>query len=210
MRIERVVVYQPFIFEAVLGARLSWASGSRSDSTLVWSEMDGRTEPQLVLGEADTALVTKLLVGASGEDKFLRAIPVSMWITAPLKWWHDFDTYTFAVTQSESLMHYTKGKGELPREKFSQATSDDVLKVVNDLFRKWIESGARMNSTSPDWEAFQDSIPRGFLYTKHVMLNYATLRLIYKQRRNHRQGDWREFCKFVEGMPHGWMITQTR
>ena len=43
--------------------------------------------------------------------------------------------------------------------------------------------------------------PAGFELTARLTTNYRCLRNIYRQRKNHRLPEWREFCKWVELLP---------
>lgn len=39
------------------------------------------------------------------------------------------------------------------------------------------------------------------------MMNYEVLANIYRQRKNHKLDEWREFCKWIESLPYSEMIT---
>jgi hypothetical protein len=39
------------------------------------------------------------------------------------------------------------------------------------------------------------------------MANYAVLRTMYHARKHHKLDEWREFCEFVRGLPHSYLIT---
>jgi hypothetical protein len=51
------------------------------------------------------------------------------------------------------------------------------------------------------------NVPVGFRLTARMTTNYRQLKTIYSQRKNHRLPEWREFCKWVEGLPHSEFIT---
>ena len=51
------------------------------------------------------------------------------------------------------------------------------------------------------------SNPVGFTYTMRITTNYRQLKTIYKQRRNHRLPEWREFCEWIERLPCSDLIT---
>lgn len=46
------------------------------------------------------------------------------------------------------------------------------------------------------------SNPAGFELTARMTTNYRCLKNIYKQRKDHRLPEWREFCKWVETLPY--------
>ena len=51
------------------------------------------------------------------------------------------------------------------------------------------------------------NIPSGFEYTAGMVTNYRQLKTIYTQRKNHRLQEWRDFCKWIETLPHSEWIT---
>ena len=51
------------------------------------------------------------------------------------------------------------------------------------------------------------SNPCGFKLTAGMTTNYRQLKTIYAQRKNHRLPEWREFCKWIETLPHSEWIT---
>ena len=44
--------------------------------------------------------------------------------------------------------------------------------------------------------------PAGFTLTARMTTNYRCLKNIWRQRRNHRLPEWREFCKWIETLPY--------
>ena len=51
------------------------------------------------------------------------------------------------------------------------------------------------------------SNPAGFRLTAGMTTNYRQLKTIYAQRKNHRLPEWRTFCKWIETLPMGELIT---
>lgn len=51
------------------------------------------------------------------------------------------------------------------------------------------------------------SNPAGFKLTARITTNYRQLKTIYKQRKNHRLPEWREFCEFIKTLPYQEFIT---
>ena len=45
------------------------------------------------------------------------------------------------------------------------------------------------------------NVPVGFELTARMTTNYRQLKTIYHQRKDHRLPEWREFCKWIEGLP---------
>lgn len=51
------------------------------------------------------------------------------------------------------------------------------------------------------------ALPMGYEYDRAFVLNYATLKTMYAQRKNHRLSDWRVFCDWIKGLPCSHWIT---
>lgn len=55
------------------------------------------------------------------------------------------------------------------------------------------------------WQMIQ-LLPSSYNQTRNVMLNYEVLANIYRQRKNHKLDEWREFCKWIESLPYSELI----
>ena len=51
------------------------------------------------------------------------------------------------------------------------------------------------------------SNPAGFKITAGMTTNYRQLKTIYRQRKNHRLPEWREFCEWISRLPYSELIT---
>lgn len=211
MKFERTLVFEPYILEAIHGARLSYGSNEKSDSYILPRD-DGTL--WLHIGPEDEKFIrNRVLAGVSGEDKLLRTIPVSVFITAPIKFWVELDTYRIGTTrQSSSLMHRLATKGEFTPDDFEvrDPGSPRFRRMLNDLneaYREWLDAGGRRNDKYVEWTDWQDLVPRSYLYKSHWYGSYANLRNIYFQRRNHRMKQWKEFVSWIQELPHSWIIT---
>ncbi len=49
-------------------------------------------------------------------------------------------------------------------------------------------------------------LPSSYNQTRNVMLNYEVLANIYRQRKNHKLDEWRDFCKWIESLPYSELI----
>ena len=56
------------------------------------------------------------------------------------------------------------------------------------------------------WQMIQ-LLPSSYNQTRNVMLNYEVLANIYRQRKNHKLDEWRDFCKWIETLPYSELIT---
>lgn len=206
LEISRTIVDERFIQEAILGARLSYGNGKNSDSWFRGSEF-------LIGPEDQRFLQARLSSGVHGEDKFIRCIPVSFRINAPLKWWVELDTYKVGTTrQSSSLMHRLTSRGHFTVDDFAfrdptAAHVQNILADLNRLYDLWMAQGPRRSDTQGEWTDWQDLIPRSYLYESQWVASYAVLRNIYFQRRNHRMGLWKVFLDRLDTLPHSWLIS---
>lgn len=194
-------------------------------------EHNANNDLDYLLGHNDYELMRKLSTAGTDHRKFMRMIPVYVRITAPLYWWKEFDTYKVGtVSNSCSTMHKITSK-EFTEYDFSEdhlavgydgtedtfiiknnddimciADSIDMLRllinVLNFYRKKYIET----NDKAYWWKIIQ-LLPSSYNQTRNVMLNYEVLANIYKSRKNHKLDEWREFCKWIEGLPYSDLIT---
>lgn len=56
------------------------------------------------------------------------------------------------------------------------------------------------------WQMIQ-LLPSSYNQTRNVMLNYEVLANIYRQQKNPKLDEWREFCEWIETLPYSELIT---
>ena len=147
-------------------------------------------------GKLDERLATvrERLAGiGNGEDKFLRQIPVCYNIQAPLYWWSEMDTYKVGTTaQSESTMHSLGGVPVFSQSMFERTVPSDMLDELNVVLSRY-----KVSHSSKDFLALKTMLPSGWLQRRMWTANYAVIKNIYRQRKNHRLPEWHQFCNFV-------------
>jgi hypothetical protein len=154
------------------------------------------------IGKADMTLALKLVQAGAEHGKFMRQIQVWVDITAPRFWWAEFDTYHFHSANSESTMH-TIHKRDLTENDFDGFMSEMELDEINCKIKL-----LRKNPSNVDCLLYvKRSLGEGFLQKRTVNTNYAELRNIYFQRRNHRLPHWHEFCDWIKTLPNSELIT---
>lgn len=75
-----------------------------------WDKSDSIFEEEMrnvVIGEKDLELASKLAKLGGSHAKFRRMIHVSMDISAPLYWWKEFDTYKIGTTANSTSTMYS-------------------------------------------------------------------------------------------------------
>lgn len=232
IKLENVVLASPeqmeFIIEGMRNPMNSW---EKSDSKITPIEEDTYLQcyipEEFTLGENDHSLMKRLSDAGTEHRKYMRMTPVYARITAPLYWWKEFDTYKVGtVANSCSTMHKIAAK-EFTLEDFSHEHilngmhSDvwinedafdgplcpeevlyDVVCILNKCRDKYLET-----SDKRYWWQMIQLLPSSYNQTRNVMLNYEVLANIYRQRKNHKLDEWREFCKWVEILPYSELIT---
>lgn len=83
---------------------------------------------------------------------------------------------------------------------------DDLLgltiNVLNYYRGRYIETKLKQY-----WWQMIQLLPSSYNQTRNVMLNYEVLANIYRQRKNHKLDEWREFCKWIESLPYSELVT---
>jgi hypothetical protein len=178
-----------------------------------WHLMDS-SEPDQAgnckLGEKDLNLAQRLTLAGNEHSKFLRFITVCFDLTAPLYWWKEFDTYKFAEKNSCSTMHKLTSRDLAPHDfSFDKLTDNRNAQIrhLNDLIKAYKSREGKSEEDNEYRKAvFRELIqdlPSAYMQKRTVITNYAELRNIYFQRRNHKLDEWREFCIWMkETLPY--------
>lgn len=200
IKFDNVEVYN--FDNAIRGMRNSWQSWDKLDS--YWED-----PTSFVIGEADHKLMMNLVKAGPEHGKFLRQIFISVDITAPLKWWDEIDQYHFFDTNSTSAMH-TLGRGEIVLDDFSSEDWDsdlgeDYINLINTARERWFAAGKK--KPSKEWRQLIMLTAMGFNYRRTFTSNYAQLRTMYFQRKNHRLQEWRDMADWIESLPYSELIT---
>ena len=205
-------------FEGALrGMRNPLESWSKSDS--YYDKETGK----YVVGPKDLELALKLTKSGSDHSKFLRQIFVSMDITAPMSWWWDFDTYKVATVRNSTSRMHKLGTRILTEEDFSFDDEDGNIQitpfrkyVMEDLNRRikeyqQLKADGKMEEATRMWRDIVFDSPQNYNFRSTWTGNYETMRNVYRARRNHKQREFRDFCKFIEEeFPYSELITTPR
>lgn len=196
---------------AIRGMRNPMNSWDRSDSFVCEGKDACVGDCYSCIGNADHALMEKLVKAGSDHAKFMRFINVMLDITAPLYWWSEYDTYKVGtVANSCSKMHRLASK-EFTFDDFShEHLYDDVIEkpfkdIINCL--NFFRDLYNQNHDKDDWLQMIQLLPSSYNQRRTVQLNYAVLRNMYHARRNHKLDEWRTFCEWVETLPYSELIT---
>lgn len=166
------------------------------------------------VGENDHALMMRLAKAWPEHAKYRRMIVVYADVTAPLYWWKEYDTYKVGtVANSCSTMHKVTAKQfdlqDFSHEHLTIASSVALQEVIYHLNYWW----AKYDTAETDeikkeywWQIIQ-MLPSSYNQKRTIMLNYEVLANIYRQRKNHKLDEWRQFCSWASSLPYSELIT---
>lgn len=233
IKIEEVEVCG--IEHAIRGMRNPMNSWAKSDSGMCCEMNCSECSLNEVCGHWDTTdfsvgindfnLMKNLAEGGPVHAKYRRMIVVYLDITAPLYWWKEFDTYKVGtVANSCSTMHMIHAK-QFERNDFSHEHLENYSLPKSESNPTGTETHflvsldniiAALNAARENFVALKDKkywwqmiqlLPSSYNQKRTIMLNYEVLHNIYKWRLGHKLDEWREFCKWIEGLPYSEIIT---
>lgn len=193
---------------AFRGMRAPMNSWNKSDSIF--------TNDKIIIGENDLKLAQKLIRAGAEHAKFMRQIFVSVDITAPIYWWKEMDTYKVStVSNSTSTMHKLSSK-PITINDFSFDNLDLLIHPLNeedlifeDVVENIIYDCERLRELFIEtkdkryWRALIQLLPESYNQTRTWTANYAILRNIYFQRKDHKLIEWHQFCDWIKTLPCG-------
>lgn len=218
MKFENTQVFG--LENAIFGMRLPMCKDlsdamSKSDSKY---EVPPYCDTKFIVGEDDLKIAKNLINadssgGGQPNSKFLRMIHVQVAITAPLYFFKEMDTYKVGtVANSTSTMHklastpITKDCFEM--DDFEDVSDIDTFGFVSDWWDNNIyyleELRQKYNETKDKryWKELIRLLPESWLQTRMFDCDYATLRNIYKWRKNHKLTEWHKFCDWIKELPY--------
>lgn len=213
MKFEYTRVYN--IEGAMRGMRNPLQSHHKSDSVysdrnndfagMLETKRDWVMQEVFGIGKNDMQLAQKLVLAGEEHAKFLRQIFVSVDITAPLYWLTEFVTYKIGTSMNSASTMHTITKRDLTIDDFeivkdANVTADLIGGIASGL------NTIRNSEFLSDYEklvCMKTLLPTSYKQTVTWAANYAVLRNIYFQRKNHRLPQWRvDFVNWIEGLPY--------
>ena len=144
----------------------------------------------------------KLAQSPKGEahDQFLTGIRVNFNLTFTNKAWVELERYRFIeFVSSQSTMHRI-AKFDL-KNQYNEYVDSRIIDIMEELKEKYNQT-----KDKEDYLKLLYSNPAGFELTARLTTNYRSLKGVYSQRKNHRLPEWREFCQWIETLPHAELI----
>lgn len=191
---------------AIRGMRNPMNSWDKIDSEM---HLCGK-ELWCTIGPNDLKLMKALAKGGPVHAKYRRMINVTCDVTAPLYWWKEFDTAKVGtVANSCSTMHKIHEK-EFTLDDFSHehlgvaptALLEAVCREMNHWRGRFLGNGEKEY-----WWQMIQLLPSSYNQKRTVQLNYEVLAMMYRDRKNHKLDEWRDFCKWIETLPYSELIT---
>lgn len=150
----------------------------------------------------------------SGHDNWLNGIIVQFDLSFTIKAWTEAERYHFFdFVSSQSSMHrITKFDLDKAYIEYVDNRIVNIMKEKVDTYNK-VCSINTSNYSDDLLKLHNDqkkmlylnilySNPCGMKLTARMTTNYRQLKTIYYQRKNHRLGEWRDFCKWIESLPY--------
>jgi len=140
----------------------------------------------------------------SGHDSMLKGIVIQYDLTCNHVMLPQFMRYHFHdITSSQSKMH------RITEMKLSEVCDKYVLQSIIDIVQGEIEHYSHMKrqgynskeELAEQYEKIMSNLPMGMELTMRITSNYLQLKSIFNQRENHRMSFWRDYCKWVLGLP---------
>ena len=161
----------------------------------------GSLTPELTKGIAKCAQSPT----GSGHDQWLTGVIVQFDLTFSNKAWVEAERYHFLdFVSSQSTMHRITMFD--PGSSYNKYVDPRIIEIM----REKIDEYKKIDDTERAKEKYLEILynnPAGFMLTAGMTTNYRQLKTIYFQRRAHRLPEWREFCKWIETLPHSELIT---
>lgn len=189
---------------AFRGMRNPMNSWNKSDSSF-----DKEFQGQIVLGNKDIELAQTLIIAGSEHSKFMRMIHVQVDVDMPRYYWSEADTYHFNTKNSCSTMHkLLNNPNPITKDLFAYCKEDvEVLETVVERLESLRQAYFYTHDKNKKDRLLLRAkriLPEGFLQMRTLDTNYAELRNMYFQRRNHRlKQEWQQtFCEWVKSLPY--------
>ena len=160
-------------------------------------------------------LINACVKDNQAHGQFLTGIRVNFDLTCSNKMWVEAERYRFLeFVSSQSTMHrITKFDLDQAYNGYVDKRIIEIMKEkvkeynafieVREAAKGYPEIVAELNRILKEmYLEILYSNPAGFTLTARMTTNYRCLRNIYKQRKDHRLPEWREFCKWIETLPY--------
>lgn len=156
------------------------------------------------------------LKGNQAHDQFMAGIRVSFDLHCSNKMWVEAERYRFLeFVSSQSTMHRIT-KFDIDKQ-YNIYVDDRIIDIMKEKVKDYNQLETKRDCLrvmkDPQADVISQELvkkyleilysnPAGFELTARMTTNYRCLKNIYKQRKDHRLPEWREFCRWIETLPY--------
>lgn len=177
-----------------------------------WAKSDsGYSEDttEYEIGPLDMGLSERLQKAGPEHAKHLRMIQVWADISAPRYWFVEYDTYRAGVEKLSCSTMHTITKKEFTIDDFEH--DDNYMSTLSaglnaSEMENWREMWLSL-SDDPEkqkevWRTLIQNLPQSYIQKRTVMMSYAALRNIVRQRKGHKLKEWKQFIDWAYTLPY--------
>lgn len=133
-------------------------------------------------------------------NQFETGILVSFDLTFTIKAWTEAERYRFLnFVTSQSTMHRI-AKFDL-NNVYNEYVDPRIIEIMKEKVNEYNVCEDKEEKKKKYLEILYSN-PCGMKLTARLTTNYRQLKNVYKQRKDHRLPEWREFCKWIETLPY--------
>lgn len=149
----------------------------------------------------DTAIRLAQCEPGTGHDNWLCGVRVAFDMSITVKCLVELERYHFSdIVSSNSTMHRI-ARFDLD-DAYCEYVDKRMISIMAELVNEYNE-----DKTPEKYLRILYSNPCGFTYTMRIDTNYRQLKTMRIQRGPHRIPEWREFCGWIDNLPHSELIT---
>lgn len=151
----------------------------------------------------DRAISLGQAPAGSAHDNWLHGIVVKFDLTFTVKAWTEAERYHFfEIVSSQSTMHRIAKIITDTSDCYIDYVDPRAISLMKELVDKYNEDPSEEN-----YLRILYTNPTGLKLTAGMVTNYCQLKTIYRQRKNHKLPEWKAFCRWIETLPHSYLIT---
>ena len=114
-----------------------------------------------------------------------------------------YDNSNYLEEDDDNACFVEKRQGNFQTVIVPESILEDLLiPMLNTAREKYIKT-----KDKKFWWQMIQLLPSSYNQKRTVMLNYEVLANIYKSRKDHKLDEWRDLCKWIEGLPYSEIIT---
>ena len=102
----------------------------------------------------------------------------------------------------ESYTDYSECGSDIEIENYSIDLLKETLYVLNHYREKFLETKDKRY-----WWQMIQLLPSSYNQKRTIDLNYEVLAAQYRQRKDHKLDEWREYCSWIKSLPYSEFIT---